>query len=266
MRAAVVAIGAGRREGWSVVFAACPPGRPATPVGVLLIDSATGKGYIRLRGCFDDLCDDTEFYDALAADFERKIGEMGGLAFLESLEDSLSSALRVSARVAVRVASFTHALDRLFAQHVEEVPVERFRTHVPLVNLRAAAGGLGPEDTVEEVDLVPLPGWRKPSERLFAAAVEGDSMEPLIPDGSLNLFSFELTGSRQGKVVLIEMLGSGAGAGRYSVKRYTSTKRVGEEGWEHADVTFVPHNHAHQPWKPAPEEFRIVAEWLGVIE
>jgi phage repressor protein C with HTH and peptisase S24 domain len=266
MPAAVVPITAGRRQGAYVLIEAHVPGKTPAPAGILLIDTATGQGYSRFRRQFDDLTDDTEVFDALAEDFDLKIREMGAEPFLASLEDSLSCTIRVSEREAVQVDSFTRVLDRLFDRYVEPVQIDKFRTHVPLQTLRAAAGGLGPEDLVESDEWVPLPARRRPSERLFAALVEGDSMEPLIPDGSLNLFSFDLQGSRQGKVVLIELFGSAAGSGRYSVKRYTSTKSVREDDWEHTAVTFVPHNHAHQPWHPRPEEFRIVAEWLCVIE
>jgi hypothetical protein len=82
----------------------------------------------------------------------------------------------------------------------------------------------------------------------------------------LKLFSYDLQGSRQGKVVLIERFGVSDEAQRYSVKRYHSAKIVRENDWEHGSITFIPENRDFEPWSPEPGEFRIVAEWLGVIE
>jgi phage repressor protein C with HTH and peptisase S24 domain len=255
-----------RRQGAYVLLDACLPGRDPQPAGVLLIDPATGRGYVRLRSHFDDLTDDTEVLDALAEDLEAKLHEVGAEALLASLEDSLSNVLRVSERRTVEVDSFLRVLDNLFDRYVEAVQVEPYRTHLPVYTLRAAAGFLSEEGAPEPEGWAPAPAWRRPSERLFVAHVDGQSMEPLIPDGSLNLFSLDLQGSRQGKVVLIERFGTAAGTGRYSVKRYTSRKAVSEEGWEHGAITFVPQNHDFEPWSPEPGEFRIIAEWLGVVE
>ncbi|MCC6417507.1 MAG: S24 family peptidase [Gemmataceae bacterium] len=258
---------AARRQGVYVVLQACLPGLPEHAAGVLLVDPATDKGYFRLRSRFDDLDEDTEFWDDLARDVEDRVREYGAEEYLRRLEDCLSNVLRVGERHSVEVDSFTRVLDRLFREQVEPVAVERYRTHVPLYTLRAAAGYLSDEIAPEESDLVPLPAWRRPSDRLFAAVVDGPSMEPLIPDGSLNLFSSDLQGSRQGKVVLIERFGVSDEAQRYSVKRYQSRKIArGEDQWEHGSITFVPQNPDFEPWSPQPDEFRILAEWLGVIE
>ena len=49
-------------------------------------------------------------------------------------------------------------------------------------------------------------------------------MEPRIPDGSLCVFRHGVTGSRQGRLVLVENLET-RGNNRYAVKRYQSRKR-----------------------------------------
>ena len=59
-------------------------------------------------------------------------------------------------------------------------------------------------------------------------------MEPLIPDGSLCVFRSGVTGSRQGRLVLVEALGRGSND-RYTVKRYHSEKAQDSEGaWTHS--------------------------------
>ena len=59
---------------------------------------------------------------------------------------------------------------------------------------------------------------------LFVAHVVGRSMEPRIPDGSLNLFRLHPAGSRQGKILLIQRFGVMDETARYTVKHYTSRK------------------------------------------
>ena len=117
------------------------------------------------------------------------LAESGAEAFLRTLEDTLSNTLRVTERQAVSVDAFSRVLDRLYREHVEDTQVQQFPTHLPLYSLRAAAGGLGDEMLSEAEDWVPAPEGMRLSPDLFVAHVEGRSMEPRIPDGSLNLFS-----------------------------------------------------------------------------
>jgi len=183
------------------------------------------------------------------------------------MEDSLSNALRISERRAVEVDAFTRALDRLYSEHVEPLPVAPYRTHLPLYSLRAAAGRLGEEMEVEPEDWVPAPEGMRLSDDLFVAHVVGQSMEPRIPDGSLNLFRFHPAGSRQGKILLIQRLGVLDETARFTVKRYTSRKRAtGEDQWEHEQIRLEPLNPAFEPWDVEPQDFAVVAEWLRVID
>jgi hypothetical protein len=99
------------------------------------------------------------------------------------------------------------------------------------------------------------------------AHVEGRSMEPRIPDGSLNLFRLNPAGSRQGKILLIERFGITGESARYTVKRYTSVKRqLSEDEWEHERIRLEPLNPEFEPWDVEPQDFAVVAEWIRVIE
>ncbi len=257
----------GTREGTYVVLEACLPGRGSKPAGVLLLDLSSDRAWVRLRGRFDDLADDTEFWDGLEVDLRAKSAEAGAEALLRSLEDSLSNVLRVSERRTVEVDAFTRTLERLFAEHVEEREVRRFETHVPLYSLRAAAGSLGEEMAAEAEDWVPGPEGMRLSTDLFVAHVVGKSMEPRIPDGSLNLFKLRPAGSRQGKILLIERFGITDQTARYTVKRYTSVKRqTSEDEWEHERIRLEPLNPEFEPWDVEPQDFAVVAEWLRVLE
>ena len=192
---------------------------------------------------------------------------MGAEAFLQSLEDALSNVLRVSQRQSVEVDAFSRAADRLFDEHVEKIAVEPFRTHVPLYSLRAAAGALGEEMASAVEDWVRPPEGMRLDQDLFAAHVVGNSMEPRIPAGSLNLFRFHPVGSRQNKILLIQRFGGADETARYTIKKYTSRKVYsGEDQWQHERIRLEPLNPEYQAWDVEPQDFAVVAEWLRVIE
>ncbi len=267
MPASVVPIAS--RQGVYVVLEAALPQRPIVAVGVVLVDPEQNRGWVRFRQEFAGLADaeDVEVLEQLAEDARQKIAESGAEEYLRSLEDSLSNSLRVSERQTVAVDAYSRVLDRLFGEHVEPVAVRPFQTHVPLFSLRAAAGGLGEEMESQAEDWVPAPEGMSLSPDLFVAHVVGRSMEPRIPDGSLNLFRLHPAGSRQGKILLIQRFGSVDETARYTVKRYTSRKSYsGEDQWQHEQIRLEPLNPEFSPWEVGPEDFAVVAEWLLVIE
>lgn len=113
---------------------------------------------------------------------------------------------------------------------------------VPLYNLRAAAGNFSDWSQVEIIKQIPLPAGIKPSKDLFACEVAGESMNRIIPNGSICLFRKYESGSRNGKIVLVqhnslpaEDLGQG-----YTVKEYRSTKHNSEEQWKHESIILHP--------------------------
>jgi phage repressor protein C with HTH and peptisase S24 domain len=211
--------------------------------------------------------EDAEVLDLLEQHIRQCLSESGAENYLQSLEDSLSNTLRVSERQAVSVDAFSRVLDRLYREHVEDTQVQQFATHLPLYSLRAAAGRLGDEMLSEAEDWVPAPEGMRLSPDLFVAHVEGRSMEPRIPDGSLNLFRLNPAGSRQGKILLIERFGELDQSARYTIKRYTSRKVVtSEDEWRHEQIRLEPLNPEFESWDVDPEGFAVVAEWLRVID
>lgn len=266
MPASVVPITASRQGAW-VLLEMALPGQAPRPAGVLLVDPAGDRGYLRWRPDVASLGDDdTEVFETMEEGLRERLDSLGATGCLEWMEDTLSNALRVSQRHAVAVDSFHRVADRLFREHVAAAPVEPFRTHLPLWTLSAAAGHLGEDMVAEAEDWVPAPENLRLSADMFVAHVTGRSMEPLIPDGSLNVFRYGVVGSRQNKIVLIERLGAGEG-GRYSVKKYTSRKRQeGADEWRHEAITFVPLNPEFAPWSPEEHEFRVIAEWVRTLE
>ncbi len=118
---------------------------------------------------------------------------------------------------------------------------------VPLVPLKAAAGAFGePQHITDGVwDWVELDTSHKVRPGMFVAQVVGKSMEPAIPDGAYCLFGSPVTGTRQGKTVLVQLLDSvdPETGERHTVKRYYSEKSTAEDGtWRHVKVVLMPNN------------------------
>jgi len=268
MPAEVVSI-SGRREGTYVLLEATLPQLPPRPIGVILLDPAGDRGWVRFCSDFDNWAEpeEAEVLALLENDMRARLAESGAEAFLRSLEDSFSNTLRVSERQTIPVDAFTRVLDRLYHDHVQSRPVQPFVTHVPLYSLRAAAGGLGEEMQSSAEDWVPAPEGMKLTPDLFVGHVVGRSMEPRIPDGSLNLFRLHPVGSRQNKILLIECFGVLDETARYTVKKYTSRKVYrGEDEWQHEQIRLEPLNPEFEAWDVEPDGFAVVAEWLRVIE
>jgi SOS-response transcriptional repressor LexA len=145
-------------------------------------------------------------------------------------------------------------------------PAARYTTHVPVYDLAAAAGFWGPESVPEEIGWTEVPGVSL-KDGMFVARVTGTSMEPLIPNGSWCLFRPCPAGSREGRIVLVQLATDGAGenGGRFTVKKYHSEKTVTADGWRHERIQLLPLNPAFEAIEIEPEEAGdsvIVGEWV----
>ena len=252
---------------WWLIEAALP-GRGVEPIGVLLHDAAADSLHLRLRRDWDAMADeeDAEVLRALAEDLDRKARELGASTLLGMLEDTLSNAIRLSDRREVLAADPDRAAARLYRQHV---PVTVLKTtHLPRYSLRVAAGKFLDNDEVTEEGWEEAPEDLRVTPDLFVARIEGHSMEPSIPDGCLAVFRAGVTGSRQGRLVLVENLGA-EGTNRYAVKRYRSEKASNREGeWRHTRIRLESLNPDYPSWDldPNEEKYRIVAEFERVLE
>lgn len=261
----VVAMEARRRGEFSVLQLAWP-GSPVRNIGILLLDPASDRLHLRLTADFGEEAD-IEYLSELEKDIADAAREMGAAAFLHWCEDTLSGVLLISEREAVEVDSWTRVLERLFTLHVERVAVRPYETHLPLYGLRAAATKFGEDRAVDEEpeEWVPAPGPRL-EEGMFVAYVVGRSMEPRIPDGSLNVFRAPVVGSRQNKIVLVERPSRFGDGAPCTVKKYTSRKRyTGEDEWEHAAVRLEPLNPEFEAFDLQPGD-RVIAEWVRTLE
>ncbi len=245
------------------------PGRGKVAAGVLLQDSERDQLYIRLRRDWDQIApEEAEVLSLLESDLSAKAKEIGAERLFEYLEKTLSNLLTIGDRREMMVEHFPRALNRLYRQNVH-TSVREFVTHVPRYSLAVAAGKFLDNDEVTEEGWEELPQGVKPAKELFAARIVGRSMEPLIPDQSLCLFRAGLIGSRNEKLVLVEMLGRGSND-RYTVKRYRSEKIQDVEGnWSHARIRMEPLNPEFEAWDldaKEAENLRIVAEFVCLLD
>ncbi len=117
---------------------------------------------------------------------------------------------------------------------------------IPLIDLKAAAGAFSDEQIISDnsgdYEWIELPAHHKPSKDLFACTVVGESMNRVIPNGSICLFRRYSGGSRNGKIVLVESssLQDPDFGSRYTVKEYHSKKNTDNESWHHTLITLKP--------------------------
>lgn len=162
-------------------------------------------------------------------------------------------------------------------RRVQPRPGDRYKTCVPLVSLKAAAGGFGNAQAVETEDWVEVKTSHRLRQGMFVAQVVGHSMEPRIPDGAWCLFAAPVTGSPQGRIVLVQHrdIHDPETGGSYTVKRYRNQKtllgdKMGfDEGTRRHSVIYLePLNPDYQPivLKDVEEgEVRVVAEFVEVL-
>jgi uncharacterized protein len=148
-----------------------------------------------------------------------------------------ASAAIVPSPIAVRHSYATLPLRLLPAAELEPC-----RNAVPVFDLQIAAGQFSEEQWANPCDWVELPEPFTAKEGFFVARVLGESMNRRIPNGSWCLFKSSAAGSRQGKVVLVELrdVQDAENGGQYTIKVYESTKRAMEDSWEHTSITLRP--------------------------
>ncbi len=146
----------------------------------------------------------------------------------------------------------------------------------PVIDLRFAAGAFSDAQALEDGAevWVALPDWVRAQQGLFVAQVVGESMNRRIPNGSWCLFRANPTGTREGKVVVVQhrSIADPETGGRYTTKLYSSEKVPAEDGgWRHDRITLRPDSDRPQ-FEPivitlaeSEDDFAVVAEMLLVL-
>jgi type I restriction enzyme, R subunit len=145
-----------------------------------------------------------------------------------------------------------------------------YRRHLPVYSLDVAAGAFLENRPVEEEGWVEVPDSFHSRQGMFVAQVVGRSMEPRIPDGSYAVFRPTPAGSREGRILLVELEGDvdpELGTG-YTLKRWHSEKSANrsDDEWEHTSIRLESLNPEFEPLvlQQGPNR-RAIAEFVGLL-
>ena len=155
---------------------------------------------------------------------------------------------------------------------VEGSAKDRYVKCIPLVPLKAAAGAFSDPQHIadDDFDWVEIESGRRLHPGMFVAQVLGHSMEPDIEDGAYCLFAAPVTGSRQGRTVLVQLRDATdpETGHRYTVKRYQSEKTADDDSWRHTRIWLKPNNPAFAPIELEADDdgaVQVIAELIEVL-
>jgi superfamily II DNA or RNA helicase/SOS-response transcriptional repressor LexA len=116
---------------------------------------------------------------------------------------------------------------------------------IPLYDFYAAAGTFSEMQSEKNYSLIELPDNIKFNKDYFACKVIGDSMDRIIPNGSICLFKPYTGGSRNGKIVLVENMDiqDPDFNSAFTIKTYASEKSVSEDTWGHESIVLMPNSY-----------------------
>jgi SOS-response transcriptional repressor LexA len=145
----------------------------------------------------------------------------------------------------------------------------RYRDCLPVHDLSASAGFWSNEQQPEAQGWVPVSGVTlQPG--MFIGRVSGRSMEPRIADGSWCIFRPCPAGSREGRLLLVQLrtAESADHGGRFTIKRYHSEREQTPDGWQHKSIQLQALNPDYPTINLNPEDtsdLRILAEFVRVL-
>ena len=125
----------------------------------------------------------------------------------------------------------------------------------------------------EDITWVELPDVFRPIKDLFISQVVGESMNRRIPNGAWCLFRQFPSGTRQGRVVIVQHrdIHDPETGGQYTVKVYESEKTVSPDGsWDHRSIRLRPDSN-DPDFEPIDitaeqsDELSVIAELIAVL-
>ncbi len=116
---------------------------------------------------------------------------------------------------------------------------------IPLYDFYAAAGSFSELQAEKDFQEIEVEEKYAIDDRYFACKVIGESMNRRIPNGAICIFKKIEAGSRNGKIVLVENrdVQDPDFNSAFTVKTYSSQKRVTEDGWEHTEIILKPNSY-----------------------
>lgn len=149
---------------------------------------------------------------------------------------------------------------------------EELRNPIPLYNFYAAAGTFSEIQSEKDYTLIEGPENSSNSD-YFACRIIGESMNRVIPNGSICLFKPYTGGSRNGKILLIENRDQQDPDfnSAFTIKTYSSEKSVSEETWGHVSIVLRPNSfdNSYQNIIITEEnaaEMRVVGEFIKILK
>ena len=104
----------------AIVVSAHLPRQGPINIGVLVLDEAGDRLYIRFRTDFEGTADplDLEVIQAMPEMIESLALEMGALGVLQYLEDTASNAIRMGERITIAADTGSDAVDLAFEEYI----------------------------------------------------------------------------------------------------------------------------------------------------
>lgn len=156
---------------------------------------------------------------------------------------------------------------------IHAIKIEQEKYTIPFYNFYAAAGSFSEMQSVKDYTLIEVSSSHKLDKDYFACKIIGDSMNRVIPNGSICLFRAYKGGSRNGKIELVELMDcyDPDFKSAFTVKTYSSEKTVSEEGWQHTSIILGPNSYdpSYKDLVIKPENaenMKIIGEFVEVLQ
>jgi SOS-response transcriptional repressor LexA len=144
---------------------------------------------------------------------------------------------------------------------------------IPLYNFYAAAGTFSEIQSEKDFTLIESPKEITPNKDYFACKIVGESMNRVIPNGSICLFKLYSGGSRNGKIVLVENfdIQDEDFNSAFTIKTYSSEKIISADGWEHSSIVLRPNSFDNSYKNIVIDEengsnMRVIGEFISIID
>lgn len=149
---------------------------------------------------------------------------------------------------------------------------EKLRNPIPFYDFYAAAGTFS--ELQSEKDFTLIEGPENSSDKdYFACRIIGESMNRVIPNGSICLFKPYTGGRRNGKIVLVENMDiqDFDFNSAFTIKTYSSEKTITQEDWEHTSIVLRPNSFdkTYQNIIITEEnaaEMKVVGEFVEILK
>jgi len=125
----------------------------------------------------------------------------------------------------------------------------------------------------KDFTLIEAPIINNENNVFFACKIHGESMNRVIPNGSICLFKKYTGGSRNGKIVLIENLDiqDQDFNSAFTIKTYSSEKEVNYDDWRHNSIVLRP-NSFDASYKDIvisnenAEQMKVIGEFVKILK